>query len=434
VRFGFFDSEGVKGDLVKLQDKSAEIFALLAGVLMIVLGFSDFFIGLSSFIIIIKLSFAIPFLTGYWAMRRWGWHQQIIQVMLLLGLLIASINYPNNEGFRGPTLYTIFIFSAVTAILIRGWQRFFWLGFTFLLYSLLFYGEISGWYVVDSQYSSLENLFWDHWITILWCGLFVFLGIYVLLKNYSIQNAALLKVQKEKDEALKKLEDLNLKKNQLLALLSHDLKSPVAVLQSTLEMVDQGLFDQDEVNLILGDLKNQSVHLNRILNNTLGWVMAEMDGTKAQKSPINVHELTEEIVDAMRVPAHRKGQQIVLQKLGENMVCDLEVNEVKIILKNLLDNAVKFTPTGENIEVKAQVSKEKIEWRIFNPGHPIPENLHGDIFEFKVKSSLGTRSEKGTGLGLPLCKKIADQLELSLGFEVDSDAGNIFFLEKDLSS
>ena len=61
-----------------------------------------------------------------------------------------------------------------------------------------------------------------------------------------------MKVQKEKDDALKKLEDLNFKKNQLLALLSHDLKSPVAVLQSTLEMLDEGLFDQDEVNLILG--------------------------------------------------------------------------------------------------------------------------------------------------------------------------------------
>jgi len=119
VRFGFFDSEGLQGDLVKLQDRSAEIFALLAGILMIVLGVSDFFIGLSSFIVIVKLSFAIPFLTGYWAMRKWGWHQQVIQMMLLFGLLIAAINYPNNEGFRGPTLYTVFIFSAVTAILIR---------------------------------------------------------------------------------------------------------------------------------------------------------------------------------------------------------------------------------------------------------------------------------------------------------------------------
>ena len=75
------------------------------------------------------------------------------------------------------------------------------------------------------------------------------------------------------------------------------------------------------------------MHLNRILNNTLGWVMAEMDGAKAQKSSINVHELTEEIVDAMRVPAHRKGQEIFLQKLGEEIVIDLEVNEIKIILK-----------------------------------------------------------------------------------------------------
>ena len=56
------------------------------------------------------------------------------------------------------------------------------------------------------------------------------------------------------------------------------------------------------------------------------------------------------------------------------------------------------------------------------------------FFEFKVKSSLGTRSEKGTGLGLPLCKKIADQLELGLGFEVDSDAGNVFFFKEILVS
>ena len=426
----FFRSVDQAGNLYQLQSRISEIFAFLAGFLMLFLGVSDYFLGLSLFIVSVKIVLAIPFIIGYLIMRKWGYHPAIMHALVFIGYLTIILNYFHNEGYMGPSMYAFFIFVVVTAILFEGWQKVFWLLFGFTSISLLFYGEINGWFTVIPHYQSLENLFWDHWITLLWTGLFSFLGIHLFIKNYHTQNRLMIEIQEEKNRALEKLEELNTKKNQLLALLSHDLKNPVGTLSTTLELVDQGVFERDDLGTILDDLKGQSFHLNKVLNNTLNWVLTEMEEGQVSLEKVSVFELTREIGATMEIQAIRKKQQIVYHFFGEDQVLELEINEIKIILKNLLDNAIKFSPLGASIEIKLMINPTELRWEVKNEGQVIPEEASHELFEFKVKSSRGTQLEKGTGLGLPLCKKIADKLEMTLGFESASGEANIFFLTR----
>ncbi|GMQ25026.1 hypothetical protein Aoki45_17080 [Algoriphagus sp. oki45] len=426
----FFRSVDQAGNLYQLQSRISEIFAFLAGFLMLFLGVSDYFLGLSLFIVSVKIVLAIPFIIGYLTMRKWGYHPAIMHALVFIGYLTIILNYFHNEGYMGPSMYAFFIFVVVTAILFEGWQKVFWLLFGFASLSILFYGEINGWFTVIPHYQSLENLFWDHWITLLWTGLFSFLGIHLFIKNYHTQNRLMIEIQEEKNKALEKLEELNTKKNQLLALLAHDLKNPVGTLSTTLELVDQGVFERDDLGTILDDLKGQSFHLNKVLNNTLNWVLTEMEDGKISLEKVSVFELTKDIGATMEIQASRKKQQIVYHFFGEDQVLELEVNEIKIILKNLLDNAIKFSPLGASIEIKLMISSTDLRWEVKNEGQVIPEHVSHELFEFKVKSSRGTQLEKGTGLGLPLCKKIADKLEMILGFESTAGEANVFFLTR----
>jgi two-component system, sensor histidine kinase and response regulator len=426
----FLNSQENAGDLDQLQKRITEVFIILSGGLLILLGFSDFFLGLDPFIIWLKFLLSMPFLLGFWLMRKYGFHRQILNILYGVGLLIITLNYFYNDGYRGPTIYTIYIFVVVNVILMKKWIRVLWLLITLLIYSLLFWGEISEKFVVESQYSDSWNLFQDHLITILWTTLFSFFGIYIFIKNYQIQNELMLRLQREKELANKDLEELNSKKNQLIALLSHDLRGPIGALNSTLELADHYGFEPGELEIILKELKSQSFHLNNILNNTLTWVMSELDEKEILKEKVGVLALTKELAETMQVQSKRKEQEIQVIFEGKDLEVDIESKEVKIILKNFLDNAIKFSPLGSKIDLCLYANEKAIRWEVRNPGKVISEEVVKELFEFKVRRSMGTLHEKGTGIGLPLCKKIADKLDFELGFDGYSKDLNIFYLER----
>jgi two-component system, sensor histidine kinase and response regulator len=425
----FLSSKDQVGDLDQLQKRMTEVFVFLSGVLLILLSFSDFFIGLDPFIIWVKVILAIPFLLGFVLMRKIGFHQPALNILYGLGLLVIILNYFYNDGYRGPTIYTVYIFVVANVILMKKWIRVVWLLITLTIYSLLFWGEISGKFFIESHYNGPWNLFEDHLITILWTSLFSFFGIYIFIQNYRIQNALMAKLQAEKDVANKELEELNSKKNQLIALLSHDLRSPIGVLNSTLELVDRQVLDKEDLETLLKELKDQSFHLNKILNNTLTWVMSELDEKEILKEQVSVFALTKEIAETMQVQAQRKEQEILVVFEGEDLVTDIESQEVKIILKNFLDNAIKFSPSRTKIDLSLKVNGKGIRWEVRNEGEEITEEIIKDLFEFKVRRSVGTSHEKGTGIGLPLCKRIAEKLGFSIGVDLNRKDSIVFYLE-----
>ncbi|WP_026955691.1 sensor histidine kinase [Algoriphagus vanfongensis] len=416
-----------------LQERVSRIFALLSGVLLIFLGLSDVAMGLSWMIAGFKFGYSGLYFLSYWWMKRSRRYQLILSLIVFLTLGLITLNFYYNDGFNGPTVYTVFMLVAAIAVLFRGVLKIAWLVFVLLYMCTMIYMDTSGMIQIPSNYSSDEVLFWDHVITLIWCCLFIFLGIQFWIFGYRRQNTFLTQVMEENEAANKELSALNEKKNQLIALLSHDLKNPIATLNSTVELHSLGMMEKEDLQTVFQELKQQSYHLNNVLNNTLHWVMNELDHGKVDFQLIDPVEINEEMVRTMQVQAGQKGQQIISRFNERGTKVDLEVNEVKIILKNLLDNAIKFSPEGSQISVDFVRSEEWICWEVINDGPEIPDDFAARIFEFKIKASYGTNREKGTGIGLPLCKKIADKLGMKLGFRTGGAGKIIFFLEKKLA-
>lgn len=421
-------------NLEQLQHRIAVIFVLLTFSAIVLFGITDYILGLNPVLGKIRVGYAVLFLGCFVLMVRY--HRFFLAMNLMLGLILAFslINYYYNDGFQGPTIFNLFVFVVAVAIFFKNpWNLVWWVA-CIGSYLAFFYLEVEGVISVSKNYKTPQDLFWDNAISIALCAIFIFIGIYLLIINYRRQQENLLQLQKINERQLGELTSLNLKKNELIALLSHDLKGPIGSLGATLSLVDQGMLDRDELAEILLRLKSQSFQLNQVLENTLAWVSSEMETKAPEKLETDLFQLGELMRDTMLVEARNKNQSLEFEMTGKNRCVFLETKEVKIILKNLLDNAVKFTKTGETIRLILIVKPELIRWEVRNPGEQIPESQRPFLFEFKGRSSLGTKNEKGAGLGLTLCKNIADGLGMRLAYQPEKTGENLFYLEMNLVS
>jgi signal transduction histidine kinase len=321
----------------------------------------------------------------------------------------------------------------VSSLLIQGWLKVVWYLGSLSMFFILFYGEVKGYIVVENFYHGVENQFFDHTLAILWISAFVFTVIHFFIKSYLNQSHLLHRIKERQDSSLEEVKMLNDQKNRLIALLSHDLKNPIGMLHTTLGLIEKDAFEPGEMEQILYNLKGQTYHLNKVLNNTLSWVMTELEDTPIQLHKISLSELTQEMKDMMAMQAQAKNQLIDFSIEGEDRNISLEINEIKIILKNLMDNAIKFAPVDSTIYLKLRISEDKISWLVCNQGVTISAADQKNLFVFRARTSYGTKKEKGTGVGLPLCKRIADKINFELKYSSSNDYKNCFTLSRKLA-
>lgn len=430
---GLVLSEENVNNMEFFQTQIAKIFALLAFGLLLLLGISDVLLGMSPVIVWVKIGLAFPFLGAYFLISKYGKAQLSLNILLLLAHLVICFNFKYNDGNDGPTIYAFFLMLVVSSLLIQGWGKVAWFVGSLAMFFILFYGENAGYIEVVNYYDSTQNQFIDHAVTILWISLFVFTVLHYFTKSYRNQNQLLNTIKLRQEQTLEEVKMLNDQKNRLIAILSHDLKNPIGMLHMTLDMVDKGHFEPGEMEQILSNLKRQSFHLNKVLNNTLSWVMTELEDSPIQLHQISLTELTEEMREMMQVQAQEKNQNIELKVTGNDLYISVEINEIKIILKNLLDNAIKFAPINSTVDLCLEMDNNKISWSVSNPGETISEVDQKNLFCFRARTSYGTKKEKGTGVGLPLCRRIADKIKYDLAYSYTKMGDNCFTLSKKLT-
>lgn len=415
------------------QKNVSLIIVLSVGGMLLLMGLADLIFGLNPpLFLAVRLLSSLPFLVGFFLLKRYGNFGIGLLILNVYGLILAVLAYKFNGGFDGPVFFTLSAFLAFTSTIFNGWLKFFMLFLTFAIFTLLYASEVNGWLIVNSKNTASVHPFFESFLIICFSGLFSFLAIHYWVMKYREKNQSLLIIQEEKEKALQELSSLNTKKNQLIALLSHDLKNPIGMLSQTLDLVEKGAFEERELKQVLTSLKSQSYHLSSMLNNTLSWVLAELEDRKLQKQKVSLYQFTDEMKEVMLAQSSSKNQSISCEINGPDLVLEIETTEIRIILKNLLDNAIKFSSVDDQIEFNLFSSAKEIRWVVINGGKLIQENEVPLLFEFSVKTTFGTMGEKGTGIGLPLCKKIADKLKMELSFSKTSSGKNSFSLIKKL--
>ncbi|MDF9799929.1 signal transduction histidine kinase [Catalinimonas alkaloidigena] len=227
------------------------------------------------------------------------------------------------------------------------------------------------------------------------------------LNKLLIERNADIASQKEKiAEQNEELSALNNTKDQLFSVISHDLKSPFASIMGTFELIGEGLLDTREQKMVLKELHRKVSSVSEMLNNLLYWANSQQKGISAVFLKVNLPVVVDSILAVSNILAHEK--KVCIQHASDrSKFIYADPDHVKIILQNIIGNAIKFTPAGRDIHLFYSEDDTYFAVHVKDSGVGIPSDKLDKIFVETGQSisSRGTNREKGTGIGLMLVKQ-----------------------------
>lgn len=223
-------------------------------------------------------------------------------------------------------------------------------------------------------------------------------------KNFAIEQQKVA-IQLQAEELMR----LDQIKTKLFSVISHDLRGPISNLQALLDMFTQKLMTADEFITMSGKLKENLNLTQRALEDLLSWSLSQMGGIKTERKRIEITESLEEAARLMEEAALRKNIQLI-KEFANPMSVWADANQLQVILRNLIHNAIKFSGFNSQIDITAVRDNMFCQISIKDYGIGMSEEeietLLGSNTYF---SKTGTEQEKGTGLGLMLCKEFINR-------------------------
>lgn len=243
-------------------------------------------------------------------------------------------------------------------------------------------------------------------------------------KNNKQLEAAKAKVQIQNKE----LQEANATKDKFFSIIGHDLKGPLNSLTSfsNLLMHHTDSLSKEEIKMLATDLDKSLKNLFALLENLLEWSRSQTGNIEFTLEPFDLNEIIHSNVNLLSKQAENKKIHIEIAH-QEATIVKAHQNSINTVIRNLLSNAIKFTPEGGKIKIGI-VTNEK-EWivKVADNGVGMPEGVVNKIFRIDTKhSTQGTAKEKGTGLGLILCKEFVEKNGGKIWAKSKEDKGSLF--------
>jgi two-component system sensor histidine kinase/response regulator len=224
------------------------------------------------------------------------------------------------------------------------------------------------------------------------------------------------------------LEDLNKSKDKFFSIISHDLKGPftgsIGLSELILERPDD--FEKSEIINILQKIFNAQKLQLALIENLLDWSRIQTGRIEYLPLVLNLKSMAENIIRILGQNASNKSIELINSITDETTVVGDDFM-ITTILRNLISNAIKFTPINGKIEVYTVVNKNKLSICVKDSGVGMSEQDVNKLFKIENHyTTLGTTKEKGTGLGLILCKEFAEANKGDLTVTSEKGVGSIF--------
>jgi signal transduction histidine kinase len=239
-------------------------------------------------------------------------------------------------------------------------------------------------------------------------------------------NKLLMEHQEEVKKRSVELEQLNQVKDKFFSIISHDLRSPINALTGILDLMDKNEITPTEFSMLNKELRIQFNHTKTLINNLLDWTLLQMDKLKIQMEKIDLTALVESNIKLLS-SLHLKEIKIVSRILPASFAIG-DTNMINLVLRNLLTNAIKFSEAGGTIEVNATEKADHFIVSVKDYGVGITPEIQKILFEKTTGySTRGTANEKGTGLGLILCKEFVERNDGKIWLESELGKGSTFY-------
>lgn len=222
----------------------------------------------------------------------------------------------------------------------------------------------------------------------------------------------------------KALELLVENKNRTLSILAHDLRTPVTNLHSLTELVLQNAMTRDEFMARINHLHQRSGQLLDFIDTTLLWTKANFDSIDTKVEAVSLTDSVRKILNIYEHTYTSKGIDIHIAFEKPTITSDAEI--MKILLRNMISNAIKFTPDKGKIVIGDNHKNGSHRVSVSDTGIGMTRETVNRIFGMdNYRSSLGTRQEKGLGIGLKLCQHLVKRINGRLEIESEPGKGTI---------
>ena len=218
-------------------------------------------------------------------------------------------------------------------------------------------------------------------------------------------------------------------KNRLFSIISHDLKSPfTALLGMTKIMSSMGdRFEKPKLIDYAHDVHSAGEHIFELVHTLLDWSRLQMDGSKFEPRDSSAYDLIQTSINVLKPAAANKHQELTIT--GSDINIHVDHDMFQSVIRNLLGNAIKFTPEAGQINIHIEPSSENdfAAITVSDTGTGISPGLIDDIFAIDKKTTTqGTQGEVGTGLGLPLTKELVERNGGTIWVETSKRHGTQF--------
>jgi len=227
------------------------------------------------------------------------------------------------------------------------------------------------------------------------------------------------------------LEQLNQTKDRFFSIISHDLRGPVNAFAGISKLIRMYLKKGkiEEINEMAGDIDESAGRLSSLLDNLLEWAVQQQGQFPYAPEKVNFRKVADDLLDTFETMA--SGKEIKLHnKIADDIWLFVDKNSTTTIFRNLVGNALKFTPEGGEVFFDASIKNDSVSLSVNDTGVGIPKEKFDKLFSLSEnKSTWGTSGEKGLGLGLQLAYEFTEMNQGNITVESKEGEGTAFMVE-----
>lgn len=338
----------------------------------------------------------------------------------LFGNAIFAINYFQNSGINGPSLIDMLLLLFLVIAVAPKIQFRLWAPLNIVMVGALLFCQYYRPHSVPNTYPQAHDRYIDFAYSYFAVALLVIWITLYIRNSYNKQRLAMVKKAEE-------LEEANETKNKLLSIVAHDLRSPLASIQNYLEMLNELELTADEKRNMEQELLEKTKNTGQMLSNLLLWTSNQMEGVSVKLEELRPAETLKPIITIQGAIAAEKCIEL-RNNIDFDALIIADANMLQLVVRNLINNAIKFTSPGGEITITSELHDNRWHIMVTDTGVGINDNRKATIFSIKSHSTYGTRNEKGTGLGLLLCKEFTELQHGEIGFESSEGSGTTFYI------
>lgn len=231
----------------------------------------------------------------------------------------------------------------------------------------------------------------------------------------------------ELTEQIKHLEDVNNVKDRLFSIVSHDLKDSISSIKGFIDLLKEDGISREEFHELVPELSENADSASQLLYNLLNWSKSQMQNLEPKAELFNIKEVFKNKISLVEQKVEQKCIVLIDESKRDFIYADRSM--IEIVIQNLITNAVKFTRLGDSITVSNSDYNGKSLICVEDTGVGISKGDIDKLFQNGTFTTRGTSNEKGTGLGLTICKELVELNDGRIWVESTPGIGTKFYVE-----